>query len=166
MSASAPSPLSTRLLPPAQPMLSRDIPDGPRQEITADYLIHKGKGYLLVCDLFSKYSLYRVSTKSAQSLCTYLQQLIFQYGLPSLLFNDNGLPLKFEDQSQFLQHNHRPHHLFPHFPRSNGFTEPQVRTLRPCSVPSELKKDHRRHASRPLVNTYWVQHDFILRDPA
>ena len=40
---------------PAQPVLPRDIPDGPWQEITADYLTHKGREYLLVCNLFSKY---------------------------------------------------------------------------------------------------------------
>ena len=43
--------------PPAQPMFPRDIPDGPWQEITADYLAHKGRVYLLVCNLFSKYPL-------------------------------------------------------------------------------------------------------------
>ena len=41
--------------PPAQLMLPRDIPDGPWQEIAADYFTHKGKEYLLICDLFSKY---------------------------------------------------------------------------------------------------------------
>ena len=41
--------------PPAQPMLPRDITNGPWQEITADYLTHKGKEYLLICNLFSKY---------------------------------------------------------------------------------------------------------------
>ena len=79
--------------PPAQPMLPRDIPNGPWQEIIADYLTHKGKEHLLVCDLFSKYSfLYKVSTKSAQSLCMHLQELISQYGWPCLIYTDNGLP--------------------------------------------------------------------------
>ena len=68
--------------PPVQPMLPRDIPNGPWQEIAADYLTHKDKEYLLVCNLFSKYPfLYKVSTKSTQSLCS-LQELISQYGLP------------------------------------------------------------------------------------
>ena len=61
---------------PAQPILPRDIPDG-HWKITADYLIHKGREYLLICDLFSKYPfLYNVSTKSAQSLCAHLLELI------------------------------------------------------------------------------------------
>ena len=39
---------------PAQPMLPREVTDGPRQEITANYLTHKGREYLLICNLFSK----------------------------------------------------------------------------------------------------------------
>ena len=59
--------------PPAQAMLPRDVPYGPWQEIAVDYLTHKGRDYLLSCDLFSKYPLlYKVSTKSAQSLCLHL----------------------------------------------------------------------------------------------
>ena len=49
--------------PPAQPMLPQDIPDGPWQEIAADYFTHKGKEYLLISNQFSKYTLlYKVST--------------------------------------------------------------------------------------------------------
>ena len=40
---------------PAQPMLPQDIPNGPWQEITADSFHHKGKEYLLIWNLFSKY---------------------------------------------------------------------------------------------------------------
>ena len=111
--------------PPAQPMLPRDIPNGPWQEITADCHTHKGREYLLVCDLFSKYPfLYKVSTKSSQSLCIHLQELIPQYGLPCLLYTENGPPFVSVELVQFLQCNHIDHVTSsPHFPRSNGFTE-------------------------------------------
>ena len=52
--------------PLAKPMLPRDVPDGPWQEIAADYLTHQGKEYLLICNVFSKYPfLYKVANKSA-----------------------------------------------------------------------------------------------------
>ena len=58
---------------PAQPMLSQNIPDGPWQEIAADYMTHNGHEYLIICDAFSKYSFaYKVSVKSTQSLCIHL----------------------------------------------------------------------------------------------
>ena len=66
-----------------QPMLPWDVPDGPWQEIATDYLTHKGKEYLLVCNLFSKYpSLYKVTDKPPLSLSMHLQELISQYRLP------------------------------------------------------------------------------------
>ena len=50
---------------PAQPMLPRDVPDSPYQEIAVDYLTHQGKEYLLICYTFSKYPfLYKVSSKT------------------------------------------------------------------------------------------------------
>ena len=89
--------------PPAQPMLPRDVPDGPWQEIIADYFTHKGKEYLLICNLISKYPfVYEVSTKSAHSLCACMLDLISQDGPPSLLFMDNGQPFASEELTQFL----------------------------------------------------------------
>ena len=68
----------------AQPMLPQDIPDGLWQEITAHYFTHKGRNYLLVCDLFSKdLFLYKVTSKSALFLSQKLQELIAQYGPPT-----------------------------------------------------------------------------------
>ena len=110
---------------PAHPILSRDIPDGTWQEITADYLTNRGKEYLLIYDLFSKYHfLHKVSNKSAYSLSQHLQELVSQYRMPCLLHTSNGLPFKSDDLTQFLQHNHI-HHITSssYFPRSNGFIE-------------------------------------------
>ena len=118
--------------PPSQPMLPRDIPDGPWQESTANYLAHKGRQYLLVCNLFSKYPfLYKVSTNSAQSLCMHLQELISQYRLPCLLYTDNGPPFMSKELMQFLQCNHKDHVTSSaSLSRSNRFIEWQVRTLK------------------------------------
>ena len=88
--------------PPTQPMLPRDIPDGPWKEITVDYLTYQGKEYLVICDLFSKYPfLLKVSTKTAHSLCTCLLELIYQYRPLSLLSTNNGQPFLFEELAQF-----------------------------------------------------------------
>ena len=65
--------------PPAQPMLPRDIPDGPWQDITADYMMFKSHEYLILCDTFSKHPfVYKVMSKSAQYLCLHLLELILQ----------------------------------------------------------------------------------------
>ena len=113
-------------------MLLRDIPNGPWQEITADYLTHKGREYLLVCNLFSKYPfICKVSTKPAQSFCVHLHELITQYGPPSLLCMDIVPPFASNELTHFLQCHHIDHITFsPHFPRSNCFIECQVHTVK------------------------------------
>ena len=96
-----------------------------------------------MCNLFSKYAfLYKVSTKCAQSLRIHLQELISQYGLPCLIYTDNGPPFASDEFMQFLQHNYIDHITSsPHFPRSNRFIERQIRTLKTTlSTTQESKK--------------------------
>ena len=118
--------------PPAQPMLPRDIPDGPWQDIAVDYMTFKGHEYLIICNTFSKYPFaYKVTAKSAQSLHLHLLKLISQYGPPMSLSTDNGPPFASDELTEFLTHHHIAHHTSsPHFPRSNGFIERQVRTIK------------------------------------
>ena len=117
---------------PAQPMLPRDIPDGPWQDITVDYMTHKSQEYLLICSAFSKYPfVYKVMSKSATSLCMHLLELISYYGPPLSLFTDNGPPFASDVLTEFLMHHCIAHHTSsPHFPRSDGFIERQVRTIK------------------------------------
>ena len=113
-------------------MLPRDIPDGPWQDIVADYMTHKSHEYLIICNAFSKYPfMYEVSSKCTQSLCAHLLELIFQYGPPASLSTDNGPPFASDELAEFLTCHHIEHHISsPHFPRSNGFIERQVRTIK------------------------------------
>ena len=117
---------------PAQPMLPRDIPDGPWQDIAADYMTFKSHEYLIICDMWSKYPfVFKVMSKSAQSLCMCLLELILQYGPPMSLSTDNGPPFAPDELAEFLTSHCITHHTSsPHFPKSNGFIERQVRTIK------------------------------------
>ena len=66
-----------------QPMLPHNIPDSPWQELAADYFMHKNKDYLLIADTFSKYPfIYKVHSKTTESIIHYLQDLFSQFGKP------------------------------------------------------------------------------------
>ena len=70
-------------------------------------------------------------SKSAQSLCTCLLELISQYGPPISLSTDNGPPFAIDELAEFLMHHHIAHHTSsPQFPGSNGFIERKVRTIK------------------------------------
>ena len=95
-------------------------------------MTHKVHEYLIISNAFSKCPfVYKVMSKSAQSLCTHLLELISQYGPPMSLSTDNGPPFASDDLTEFLMcHCIAQHTSSPHFPRSNGFTERQVTTIK------------------------------------
>ena len=109
-----------------------DISDGPWQDIAVDYMTHKSQEYLIICDAFSKYPfVYKVMSKSATSLCMHQLELILQYGPPLSLSTDYGPPFASDELAEFLMCHCLAHHTSStHFPRSNGFIERQVRTIK------------------------------------
>ena len=116
---------------PAQPMLPRGVPDGPWQEIMADYFTHKDKEYLLICDQFSKYPfLYKVSTKSTQSYVHASWRSYCSMAHHSCSYRQWATLCVWGTHTILTVSPHRTLHFSPHFPRSNGFIECQVQTLK------------------------------------
>ena len=115
-----------------QPMLPRDVPEAPWQDLAADFFNFKGKEYLLIADTFSKYPFAsRMTTKTAETVIRKLTQLFSQYGNPKSLTTDNGPPFSSEVFAQFMS-TQRVEHITssPHYPKSNRFIERQVKTMK------------------------------------
>ena len=97
-----------------QPMLPCDIPDRPWQELATDYFTHQGKDYLLIADSFSKYPfIYKIPSKTSDSIIQCLQGLFPQYGTPQHFFSDNR-PLFSSDLFQNFSHHMALTTLHPH----------------------------------------------------
>ena len=114
-----------------QPMLQRDIPYRPWQELAKDYFTHKGKEYLLIADTFSKYPfIYKIHSKTTYSIIQHLQDLFAQFGISLCFFSDNGPPFSSDAFWHFLT-SHTIDHITssPLYPRSNGFIERQIKTI-------------------------------------
>ena len=115
-----------------QPMIPRDVPDTPWQDLAADFFTYKTNDYLLVTDTFSKYSFtYKMHKKTAETVIHKLTQLFSQYGTPNTISTDNGPPFNSEPFTKF-QIEQRVDHITssPHYPKSNGFIERQVKTMK------------------------------------
>ena len=115
-----------------QPMIPRDIPEGPWQDLTADFFHHNNSDYLLITDTFCKYPfLHRVTSKAAEPVTIKLKSLISQYGPPRSLSTDNGPPFSSETFANFMQQHHIEHITSsPLYPKSNGFIERQIKTIK------------------------------------
>ena len=113
-------------------MLPRDVPEAPWQDLTADFFNFKAKEYILIADTFSKYPFaFRMTTKTAEIVIQKFTQLFSQYGNPKSLTTDNGPPFSSEVFAQFMS-TQRVEHITssPHYPKSNGFIERQVKTMK------------------------------------
>ena len=81
-----------------QPVIPRDVPEAPWQDLAADFFHFKGKEYLLVADTFSKYPLaFRMTTKTTETVIQKFTQLFSQYGNLRVLQQtmDHHSPQKF-----------------------------------------------------------------------
>ena len=152
-----------------QPMLPHDIPDRPWQELAADYFTHKGKDYLLIADTFSKYPfIFKTHSKTTDSIINPLQDLFSQFGTPKCFFLDNGPPFSSDPFSQFLS-SHAIDHITssPLYPRSNGFIERQIKTIKTSlttSQSSNLSLDHMLQTlcSTPIGPNLPSPHEILL----
>ena len=62
---------------PTQPKLPQDIPEGPWQDLVADFFHHNNSEYLLIADTFCKYPfLYKLSSKTAEAVTHKIKTLI------------------------------------------------------------------------------------------
>ena len=113
-----------------QPMMPKDVPEGPVQDLAADFFQHNNTKYLLIADTFSNYSfLYKISSKAADSITQRIKSLISQYGPPKTLSTDNGPPFSSEAFTQFMQKEHIDCITSsPHYSKSNRFIERQIKT--------------------------------------
>ena len=113
-------------------MLPCDIPDGPWQELTTDYFTHYGKEYLLLADPFSKYPfIFKVHSKTSDSIANCLQDLFSQYGTPRHSYSDNGPLFSSEPFSHFLSSFGIDHITSsPLYPKSNSFIEQEIKTIK------------------------------------
>ena len=115
-----------------QPMIPRDVPDTPWQDLAADFFTYKTNDYLLVTDTFSKYPFtYKMHKKTSETVIHKLTQLFSQYGTPNTISTDNGPPFNSEPFTKFLIEQRVDHITSsPHYPKSDGFIERQVKTMK------------------------------------
>ena len=116
-----------------EPLQPHDIPEGPWRKLGIDYFTFDGNSYVLICDYFSKFTfLYRAKT-SFWSLRDRLIDLFSIEGYPDEIVSDNGPPFQSKEFAKFLSGLGIKHTTSsPGYPRSNGFIEWHIQTVKTC----------------------------------
>ena len=121
-----------RSQPPKEPLQAHEVPQEPWERITMDYFYMNGRLYILICDYFSKFPfLFQVKTMSFANLKDHLEELFSVEGIPDEIMSDNGHPFNGKEFSSYLTGLGIRHTTSsPNYPRSNGFIERQIQTMK------------------------------------
>ena len=118
--------------PPKEPLQAHEVPQEPWERIAMDYFYMNGRLYILICDYFSKFPfLFQVKTMSFANLKDHLEELFSVEGIPDEIMSDNGPPFNGKEFSSYLTGLGIRHTTSStNYPRSNGFIERQIQTVK------------------------------------
>ena len=121
-----------RSQPPREPLQAHEVPQEPWERIAMDYFYMNGRLYILICDYFSKFPfLFQVKTTSFANLKDHLEELFSVECIPDEIMSDNGPPFNGKEFSSYLTGLGIRHTTSsPNYPRSNGFIERQIQTVK------------------------------------
>ena len=118
--------------PPKEPLQAHDMPQEPWERIALDDFYMHGRLYILICDYFSKFPfLFQVKATSFANLRDHLEELFSVEGIPNDIMSNIGPPFNGKEFSSFLTGLGIRHTTSStNYPRSNGFIERQIQTMK------------------------------------
>lgn len=115
-----------------EPLLQKVIPDYPFQNVSTDLFHFKGKEHLLIADHYSGFiDFHQLKSSSAAEVVMQMKKWFATHGIPEILESDGGpqfISNTFKQFANTWQFDHRI--SSPHYPRSNGFAERNVQTIK------------------------------------
>ena len=118
---------------PMQTLHPHEIPTRPWQVVGTDLFYFEQCEYLIVADYYTKFPVVRCVRGSctASVVVSLTKQIFSEYGCPERIISDNGPQYSSVEYKKFLQHWQIDHITSsPRYPRSNGFIERSIQTVK------------------------------------
>ncbi|XP_033122122.1 uncharacterized protein K02A2.6-like [Anneissia japonica] len=119
-----------------EPLMQHKIPEGPWQVVAVDLFYFHGDEYLAVADYYSKFPFVKKIGKRSTSMAVIkmTKSLFSEHGIPNKVVSDNGPHFSSTEFRQFVNKWGIEHVISsPHYPRSNGFIERTIQTVK-CTL--------------------------------
>jgi len=115
-----------------EPLMPHDVPPRSWHTLCSDLFYWEQNHYLLIADLYSKFPIVRkLGTLSSRSVINHMKGIFDEHGIPDRLISDNGTQYSSEEFKQFAATYGFEHVTSsPLYPRSNGFAERMVQTIK------------------------------------
>lgn len=158
---------------PPVPMLRKQLPSGPWEEIAIDFLgpLPEGQYLLVAVDYYSRFvEVAEMTTITAKDTVGELATMFSRYGVPRVLRADNGPQLSgdCEEFREFCQEfGIDLVNTTPYWPQANGEVERQNRTiLKRLRIAQELGQDWRMELRKFLLAYHATDHSITGKSPS
>jgi len=114
-------------------LLPHEIPTYPWQVLGMDLFHFNGAQYLMVADYYTKFPFIRKMPENctSQAVINAIKDILSEHGVPERIVSDNAKHFDSEKYRQFTESWSIKHCTSsPHYPRSNGFIERQIQTVK------------------------------------
>lgn len=131
--------------PEREPLKMSKLPDGPWQEVSADFgHLSNGQYLLVVTDEYSRYVIVDIlESTSARSVIPHLDKIFAEFGIPHSLKTDNGPPFNSFDFATYASHTGFKHRkITPLWPHANAETERFMRTVKKTIKAAEAQQQN------------------------
>ena len=127
-----------------EPLVQSEVPPRPWHTVGTDLFYLDGEEYLLVADYYTKYLFVRKIPKghsTSKCVSELTKQIFSEHGIPRIVRSDNGPHFQGHYRQFAKEYGFTHMTSSPNYPRSNGFIESQVK-----SVKRVLKKAKRSNS--------------------
>ncbi|CAK1587161.1 unnamed protein product [Parnassius mnemosyne] len=123
---------------PRQPLAPHPVPTLPWEHLAADIFEFGGKQYLLIVDYYSKFvEISLLTNLQSKTVINVMKGIFSRFGIPKKIVTDNGTQFTSDDFKIFSKAWGFEHVTSsPHYPRSNGLAERNVRTVKSILIKS------------------------------
>ena len=119
---------------PKEPLIQKEVPPGPWHTVGTDLFYLDGSEFLLIADYYSKYQFVPEVPKgqsTSKAIVEITKQIFSEQGIPKIVRSDNGPHYEGQAYKDFAkEYGFRHITSSPHYARSNGFIESQVKTTK------------------------------------
>ena len=148
-----------------EPLKMHNIPERPWSLVATDLFHWNGTDYVIVTDSFSGwFEITKWSSTSSRTVIDKLKEVFSRFGIPDVLYSDNGpryLSEEFQKFSREWGFNHVT--SSPYYPQSNGLAERAVRSAK--DLLEKCRKDG-TDINLALLNQRNTPRDNVLGSPA
>ena len=148
-----------------EPLKLHNIPERPWSLVATDLFYWNGTDYVVVTDSFSGwFEFAMLGNTSSRMVIGKLKEIFARYGIPDVLYSDNGPQYSSEEFQKFAREwgfNHVT--CSPYHPQSNGLAERAVRSAK--DLLEKCKRDG-TNINLAMLNQRNTRRDEVLGSPA